>query len=79
MTIQQILEIEPSLITVENYVKRKNDEAINNDIYWYNIWSHCKRMQDTLIGDYSRNEQLANSECWNIWHDYLMQLATNCK
>jgi hypothetical protein len=79
LTVEQMIEIEPSLLIAENYVKTKNKEAKHKDIYWFHVWMHCKRIQDCLVGYYARNTLLESSECWDTWHDHLKSLATNCR
>lgn len=79
LTAEQMLEIEPSLFAVENYVKRNNEEAEYRTVYWHKVWKQCKKMQDILVGWYARNNRLRSSKCWDIWHAHLKSLATSCE
>jgi hypothetical protein len=79
MTIEQILSIEPALEIVENYVKTKNEQGKKEIVHWWFVWHNCKKMQTKLIGDEAENEELSSSECFDLWHDYLMSLTPNCK
>lgn len=78
LSIEQMIEIEPSLLLAENYVKSINEEAKNKEIYWFRVWIVCKKMQDDWIGSNATNMELESVECWNTWHDHLKSLATNC-
>ena len=71
-------QIEPNLLYSELYVKLMNKNAINEEVYWFKVWSNCKRFLIDYIGNYAENTLLQSSQCWDKWHDYLKSLSTNC-
>ena len=78
LTPAEMIEIEPNLSSVENYVKVMNEEAKRKKIYWHKVWADCKRKHKNYVGWFADKPALQSSECWEDWHEHLKELAVHC-
>lgn len=79
MTIEEMLVIQPRLKYVVKFVKDSNYMAKHRTTYWHNVWSHAKKLSSTYIGIGSENGKLNEPKHYDLFHNYLKSLATNCK
>lgn len=79
MTIEELLSIEPELNNIVSYVISINKTAKNQRVYWHSVWRNAKSSCKIYVGWQSRNASINKSEHWDLFHNYLKSLATNCK
>lgn len=79
MTIENILQLEPSLKEVIDFVKEQNKIAETKKIYWYQVWGEVKRKSFNLVGIGAKVEELQTQIAYDIFHDSLSLIATKCK
>jgi hypothetical protein len=75
-TFQDLIKIEPKLEQISDYVKKQNEIAQKDEIYWHNIWHFTKLKMRRLIDN---DDIMYDNENYNIVHDYLYSLGYNMK
>ena len=79
MTPARMMEIEPRLKLIEEYILFQNKYARGNNKFFSKHWSEAKRRQQNLVGWFARKKELQHSGAWDTWHEHLKNISTNLK
>ena len=77
--IVYILLLEPRLNWIVNYCIRQNELAKENEIYFDEVWAFVKSKMYNLIGYHAECKSVANSDAWDFFHEYLLEITPNTK
>lgn len=78
--IKAMIDIEPLLYRGPiRYVEQMNELAAKQEIWWHSVWSEAKRMMRPHIGWDAEKEELQGSKHWDEFHEFLLEISTNCK
>jgi len=72
LTVKMILEIEPKLQSVIDFVKHPRQKEREWDV----IWTDCKVDTDLqkLVGWFAENEKLRTMNAYDLFTDYLLDI-----
>lgn len=79
MTWQEIIAIEPKLLSLETEIKSIKDSGGKSfcaNTIWYNQFK--QRVVD-LVGDYASNEQLRSQQAYSLAYHHLYDQLPNCR
>jgi hypothetical protein len=79
MTADQIIEKEPRLLEVIEWLKAENQKAKFKTVYFCDVWIELKRKTTPLVGWDCNNKELQESREWDTIVRHLESLTPNMK
>jgi hypothetical protein len=77
MTVQEIIEKEPRLQEVIEWLQSENRRAEYQTVHFWEVWPTLKRKMTPLVGWDARQPDIKESKHWIMMVQHFERMATN--